>query len=312
MAYKNIKILPYNPNWPLEFEQEAKKIKKALGNNCVAIHHIGSTSVPGLSAKPIIDIVPVVKNINLVTEAMLNLGYETGNELFIIPFRRFFSKGKELRTHNVHVFEENSPEIDCHLKYRNWLINYPKDRDAYAKLKQNLAAQYPDDMNSYYNGKEEFILNLGAKTRWNGLRMLSIYTAKEIDKAKFLRQKYIFDQTGLKDPYLWTFKAKDHIHFVLYKGSDIIGYVHLQLWPEKRAAMRIIAIDENYRNHGYGGEFLKLCEQWLTNQGYKSLHIESSPEAYSFYKKYGYIEVSFNDPDNYPSDERDIAVGKIL
>ncbi len=266
MAYKNIKIVPYNPNWPLEFEQEAKKIKNALGNNCVTIHHIGSTSVPGLSAKPIIDIMPVVKSINLVTEAIRNLGYETGNELFIIPFRRFFSKGKELRTHNVHVFEENAPEIDCHLKYRDWLINYSKDRDAYAKLKENLAAQYPDDMNSYYNGKEEFILNLGAKAGWGGLRMLSIYTDKEIDKAKFLRQKYIFDQASFKDPYLWTFEKKDHIHFVLYKGPDIIGYVHLQLWPANRAAMRIIAIDGKYRNYGYGGGVLMLCEKGLKNQ----------------------------------------------
>lgn len=76
--------------------------------------------------------------------------------------------------------------------------------------------------------------------------------------------------------------------------------------------MRIITIDENYRNHGYGGEFLKLCEKWLTSKGYKSLHIESSPKAYSFYKKYGYMEMPFDDPDNYPSDKQDIPVGKML
>ncbi len=144
------------------------------------------------------------------------------------------------------------------------------------------------------------------------LRVAKASDDAELEAAKTLRQKYIFDQAELKDPYLWTFGNEDHIHFVLYKDAEIIGYAHIQLWPENRAALRIIAIDENNRNNGYGGEFLKLCEKWLRLQGYKRLHIESSPKAYSFYKKYDYIEMPFDDPDNYESDARDIPVGKIL
>jgi GNAT superfamily N-acetyltransferase len=144
------------------------------------------------------------------------------------------------------------------------------------------------------------------------IKFVIIETPEELQAAKILRQKYIFDQAKIQDPYLWTFDSKDHVHFVLYKGVDIIGYAHLQLWLEKRAALRIIAIDEKYRSHGYGGEFLKFCEKWLKSQGYKSLHVESSPKAYSFYKKYRFIEMPFDDPDNYESDEQDIPVGKIL
>lgn len=315
ITYKNIEIVPYNPDWPLEFEKEAEKIKAALGDNCIEVHHIGSTSVLGLAAKPIIDILPVVKDINKVDQAILamqELGYEMGKELFIIPHRKMFAKTSEIRTHNVHIFKQDSAEIDCHLKFRNWLREHPNDRDKYTLLKQNLAEKFPDNMLLYYSGKEDFILNIGAKSGWDKLRIVQAHTLKELETSKALRQKYIFDQAGLKDPYLWTFDSQDHIHFVFYKGIEIIGYAHIQLWPETRAALRIIAIDENYRNNGYGGEFLKLCEKWLKVQGYKSLHIESSPRAYSFYKKYNYVEMPFNDPDHYESDERDIPVGKIL
>lgn len=119
-------------------------------------------------------------------------------------------------------------------------------------------------------------------------------------------------KAGLSDPYTWTFTHDAHVHFVLYQGVEIIGYAHVQLWPKERAALRIIVIDEARRNHRYGSQFLTLCEKWLKNQGYQSLHIESSPDALKFYRNNGYIDMSFNDPDGYEGDARDTAVGKIL
>ncbi|CDZ81906.1 dephospho-CoA kinase/protein folding accessory domain-containing protein [Candidatus Rubidus massiliensis] len=89
---RTVKVVSYDPKWPLMFEAEAALIKQALGSNCLAVHHIGSTSIPGLSAKPIIDILPVVKNILEVdasTEAMENLGYDVKGE-YGIAFRRYF------------------------------------------------------------------------------------------------------------------------------------------------------------------------------------------------------------------------------
>lgn len=71
-------------------------------------------------------------------------------------------------------------------------------------------------------------------------------------------------------------------------------------------------IDENKRKNSFGSTFLALCEQWLKSLGYKSIHAEASPKALGFYKKYGYVEMPFNDPDNYPSDQSDTPVGKIL
>ena len=91
---KLIEVVPYEPNWPMEFEQEAGQIKKALGDNCIEIHHIGSTSIPNLAAKPIIDMIPVVLDISKVDSAnaaMQALGYEAKGEYGML-FRRYFQK----------------------------------------------------------------------------------------------------------------------------------------------------------------------------------------------------------------------------
>src|SRR5436190_21363500 len=91
---RKIEVVPYNPAWPQLFEEEAAKIKQALGENCIAVHHIGSTAVPGLSTKPILDMSPVVLDIMRVDQAtpsMRSLGYEAKGE-FGMLFRRFFTK----------------------------------------------------------------------------------------------------------------------------------------------------------------------------------------------------------------------------
>ncbi|HAT1820791.1 TPA: GNAT family N-acetyltransferase [Legionella pneumophila] len=309
-----IKVVPYDSSWSMQFEQEAEQIKKALGNNCIDIHHIGSTSVPGLAAKPVIDMIPVVLDLSKVDSAntaMRTLGYEAKGE-YGIPFRRYFQKGDNQRTHHAHVFELGNSEIERHLKFRDWMRSHPEDREAYARLKQELARQYSDDITAYCLGKEDFIAIIDKKAGFNGLRMVKALTPREWDKVRHFRQFYFFDKAGLSDPYTWTFEHDAHVHFVLFQGSEIIGYTHLQLWPHNRAALRIIVIDELKRNHQYGNRFLTLCEKWLKSQGYQSLHVESSPDALRFYRNNGYIDMSFDDPDGYEGDARDTAVGKIL
>ena len=161
-------------------------------------------------------------------------------------------------------------------------------------------------------GKEAFIATSDKKVGFNGLRVVKSLTTREWDAARHFRQFYFFDKTGLSDPYTWTFEHDAHVHFVLFQGSEIIGYAHLQLWPQNRAALRIIVIDEIKRNHQCGSKFLTLCEKWLKSQDYHSLHVESSPDALKFYRNNGYVDMPFDDPDGYESDARDTAVGKIL
>ena len=237
------------------------------------------------------------------------MGYEAKGE-YGIAFRRYFQKGKNIRTHNVHVYEEGDPEIDRYLKFRDWMRSHEDDARAYANLKIELAAKFPQDILQYCNGKDAFVASIDAKDGFDGWRMVKALTDREWATVRTLRQKYFFKSNT--DPYTWTFEHKDHIHFVFYKNADIIGYTHLQLWAEGRAALRIIVIDENYRNRGFGSQFLKLCERWLCHQGFKMLLIQSSPEAYKFYRQHEYVKMPFNDPDGYETDPRDIEIGKLL
>lgn len=314
MTHKIIEIIPYNLAWPQMFEEEAAHIKKALGDNCIAIHHIGSTSVQGLSAKPIIDMIPVVLNIMKVdqtTPSMQRLGYEAKGE-FGMLFRRFFVKNLEAQSYHVHIFEQDNPEIERHLKFRDWMRTHEDDRNAYATLKKELALQYSNDRDAYCLEKEAFIHSIDTKTGFRGLRIVQALTPREWEAVRIFRNKNFFDKIPMDDPYTWTFDHKNHVHLVLYKGTEIVGYTHLQLWPEHRAALRIIVIEEQLRGQSLGGQFLALCERWLKQKGFTVLQTQASPAAYPFYLKYGYSEMPFNDPDGHESDPQDTDMGKVI
>ena len=159
----NVIVTAYNPNWPALYEQEAQAIRQILGKELIAIHHIGSTSVLGLFAKPIIDIMPVVAHIEAVDPLSAQfeaLGYEVMGE-FGIPGRRYFRKGGDNRTHQIHIFEQsNQYDIIRHLAVRDFLRCHPQDAKAYGELKQQLALRFPQDIESYCDGKDAFVKDL--------------------------------------------------------------------------------------------------------------------------------------------------------
>jgi len=143
-------------------------------------------------------------------------------------------------------------------------------------------------------------------------RVRLISSEREKKAALDFRQKHFFDQRGFKDPYTWTLNEKDHLHWLLYDGDKVIGYAHVQVWPEHRAALRIIVIDEQKRGSGMGKYLMDCCEGELRKQGIILLQTEASPNAYLFYKKLGYIEMPFNNPDGEPTHPDDRAMGKYL
>lgn len=151
--HENIKIVEYDPKWPQIFENEAHFIKKALGDNCLAIHHFGSTAVKGLAAKPKIDILAVVKNFSSINvSALKDIGFENRGE--VIESGRYFSK-KNPKVH-LHIFEKGNPLIEKNLKFRDYLRTHDIDRELYAKLKKELAAKHNDGM-EYCKAKTDFI-----------------------------------------------------------------------------------------------------------------------------------------------------------
>ncbi len=163
---EKIELVPYTPEWDSIFKAEAELITRALSEALVDIHHIGSTSIPGIVAKSIVDILPVVKDIHDVdrlTPSLEALAYEARGE-FGIPGRRFFMKRLNgRRTFNVHIFEKGHPDIERHLRFRDYMRTHPEEADAYSELKKSLIIQFPDNMEQYCWGKEDFIKAIEAK-----------------------------------------------------------------------------------------------------------------------------------------------------
>ncbi|MCG7410256.1 GrpB family protein [Paenibacillus sp. ACRRX] len=153
-------VTEYNNNWKQKFSEESQIIKDILGDELIGIHHIGSTSVPGLISKPIIDIMPVVKDItriDAINKQMKEARYECMGE-FGIKGRRYFRKGGNNRTHQVHMFQgDNKEDINRHLAVRDYLQTHPDEANRYGALKESLAQQFPNDIQAYMDGKDAFV-----------------------------------------------------------------------------------------------------------------------------------------------------------
>ncbi|MBF0548435.1 MAG: GrpB family protein [Candidatus Riflebacteria bacterium] len=168
---RKVEVAPHDKNWRNAFEIESKLVAEALGDNVVKTHHIGSTAIPGIFAKPVIDILIEVKNIAEVDKynsAMESLGYEAMGE-FGIPGRRYFRKDNNegQRTHNIHSFLAGSEEIKRHLAFRDYMIAHSEDAQKYSELKRKLAKEFPTDINKYMDGKDSFIKEIDQKAaKW--------------------------------------------------------------------------------------------------------------------------------------------------
>lgn len=205
-----VRVVEANLRWPDLFQEEAEKISDILGDELVAIHHIGSTAIENLAAKPIIDIMPVVKDIGRVdalNAEFVALGYEALGE-YGISGRRYFRKGFPVRTHQVHIFEEkNHRDIQRHLALRDYLRSHPIEAAEYGRLKMELARLYPRDIVGYMDGKDAFVKNLETKAlQWSRRRKpkngINIRHAKSDDGESLagLIAGFRMELDGLKFP----------------------------------------------------------------------------------------------------------------
>jgi len=157
---RKIEVQPYDPTWPALFRKEAERLRPMLGNNLAGLHHIGSTAVPGLAAKPTIDILIVVRShtrLDACCQELESLGYSAKGENGI-PGRRYFQRlAGEDHLFHLHAYEDGHPDIRRHLDFRDFLRVRPETARAYAALKQSLMAQYTYEPKLYTEGKSEFI-----------------------------------------------------------------------------------------------------------------------------------------------------------
>jgi GrpB-like predicted nucleotidyltransferase (UPF0157 family) len=300
MKNRHIEVVPYNPDWPLVFEAEAARIKEALGDNAIEVHHIGSTSVPGLIAKPKIDIIAVVQNLDNAMDPFESLGYQYRKE-HEMPFRLYFTK--KTATHiNLHVYEDQNPEIELNILFRDFLRNSPESCAEYAKLKRDLlthqsAHEKNNSRSTGYNlGKNDFIKEIINQTGFAGLCFRPCQHYHEFQEYHRIRCEQIFAPINMVyDENHPSLTAENNFHFVLYKGTKIVCVAHVEFLNESESAIRSLATDEPYKRNGYGGYMMKLLEKWIKSKGRDIIKLHANPDAEDFYRKLGYDNMEFDD-----------------
>lgn len=159
----SIVVADYDPAWPRLFQAEGERVEAALGPQALVIEHVGSTSVPGLAAKPIIDLLVGVPDLGIARttciEPLVALGYTYLPEYeSFLPAELFFRKGLPGPwTHHVHVMETSNPRWDGFILFRDFLRARPDKAKAYGNLKKQLAAAFGEDIVSYRNAKHAFV-----------------------------------------------------------------------------------------------------------------------------------------------------------
>ncbi len=160
---RKIIIVDYNPQWPVMYEEARARLLNVIGSYTEQIEHIGSTSVPGLGAKPVIDILIGVRALEDADahciEPVVGLGYEYIQRYEVeMPFRRYFRQdnAEGIRTHHIHLVEITHSFWARHIVFRDYLRTFPDTAAAYEKLKRELAPQFTDG-NEYANAKTDFI-----------------------------------------------------------------------------------------------------------------------------------------------------------
>lgn len=160
---RDLTIEPYNDEWPARFAEHAQRIRTALGNKIIQIEHIGSTSVPGLGAKPIIDILLTVSDITAEEDYLPQL-IEAGYPLRVREPGHRMVRTPERDVH-IHILEPDDPAATDYLLLRDWLRQDASERELYEATKRRLIAQDWADMNDYADAKTEVIEAIKARAR---------------------------------------------------------------------------------------------------------------------------------------------------
>jgi GrpB-like predicted nucleotidyltransferase (UPF0157 family)/GNAT superfamily N-acetyltransferase len=295
-----IEVVPYNSIWPHQFEEEARIIKQALGKNCIEVHHIGSTSIPNLTAKSDIDILCIVNKLS-DSLSLQDFSYIYKGELNI-PLRCFFSKNTPKKKVNLHVVELGHGFISMNLCFRDYLRAHKAARLAYANLKIELlkdpkSHQKIDGKFCVYTlRKSSFIKGILKEAKFNDFCLNFCMLDEEWKAYHRIREEQIFNPINIVyDRNHPTISDSSHFHFVLYKGTTIVTTAHIELLNNKEVIIRSLATDEPYKRQGYGRQMVKLLEKWIINQKRKTIKVHSNLRAELFYRKLGYTDMIFND-----------------
>lgn len=171
MTAERVIISSYDPRWPVLYEEERQCIESAISPHVQEIQHIGGTAVPGLAAKPILDIMVGVRNMKdapACIEGLTGIGYEYVPKYERTLQHRWFLRksGVAGRTHHVHLVERSNREWwDSHVLFRDYLRSHPEAAREYEGLKRSLAERFGEDRDAYTDAKTSFIVEMERRAK---------------------------------------------------------------------------------------------------------------------------------------------------
>jgi len=161
---KKVIVVPYDEKWEAEFKHIKEELLAVIGSYVIAIEHVGSTAVKGLSAKPVIDIDVVIENYNIfevIKEKLGQIGYNHEGDLGIKDRQAFKYENKpHLMKHHLYICPEYSEELKRHIAFRDYLRLHSEDRDWYGEVKMLAAKRYPEDIDSYMIAKSPCVVEI--------------------------------------------------------------------------------------------------------------------------------------------------------
>lgn len=256
VTIKKVNIVPYNPEWTGQFEVEAKLLRQVLGDNCLEVHHIGSTAVPGLSAKPTIDMAAIVGDLHAAIESLKEAGYQYRGE-FNIPMRFCFNQ-KARADVNLHITEPNHGFLELNLCFRDYLRNHKEARIEYSRLKEQLVKD-PNNhkkvgsrLVGYTLKKDSFIKDVLQKSGFDGLCVNFCMHNNECQAYERILKHYP------------DVDAESHYHFVLYKGVPIVAAAEIVLQNGKAVITQLQAENNNFQ---YGEHLKCVLVKWIKFHG---------------------------------------------
>jgi GrpB-like predicted nucleotidyltransferase (UPF0157 family) len=176
-SMRHIEVVPYDDSWPEQAERWKAVLAELLGDELIRTEHIGSTSVPGLAAKPVIDLMPLVRDISCLDclRPTFELAGFTWYGEYGLPGRRYVNNDDpetNLRLCNVHMYAIDDPDVDRHLAFPAYLRNWPDLRDQYAALKQECALKFPSNIAGYMDCKNDWIqqVQIDAEAWWKATK----------------------------------------------------------------------------------------------------------------------------------------------
>ena len=180
---KQVRVVAYDPEWPRIFERVRACVWPAVADVAISVEHVGSTSVPGLMAKPVIDACIVVASsseVQACIERLAGIRYIHKGNLGV-PDREAFLRPDDLPRHHLYLSPRGSLSLRNHLGFRDYLRSHPKAAREYGELKASLARRFPADIDSYIVGKTDFVLRILAEIGMSEMELAAIRRINQMD-----------------------------------------------------------------------------------------------------------------------------------